>query len=111
MKNRVFSMINGRGQSYLVQANSPEVAIIKAGRMGDLGWHIIDEFSDEQYCYITLKRALSKEYNDLTNELYRYFKSRMRDLYFDAYCHLENIENIIGIREHDEVVRYVVDNY
>ena len=111
MKNRIFNMINNQGQSFLIQANSPEVALIKAGRMGDLGWHIVDEFGDDQYCYTVLKRALARENDDLTNELYNYFKSRMRDLYYQAYCHLENIENIIGIREHDEVIRYVVNHY
>ena len=111
MKNRTFSLVNSRGQSYLIQANSPEVAIIKAGRMGDLGWFIVDELSDNQYCYTVLKRALNKEYDELTNELYCYFKSRMRDLYYDAYRHLEKIENIINIREHDDVVKYVVNHY
>lgn len=111
MKNREFTLVNQYGQSFIITANSPEVAMIKAGRMGDIGWHIVDELSDMQYCYTTIKRALSKENNELTNELFHYFKARMTDRYLNAYTHAACIESLIGIREHDDIVRYVINNY
>jgi hypothetical protein len=111
MKNRTFSLVNKKGQSFIITANSPEVAIVKAGRMDDLGWHIVDELSDTQYCYITVKRALSIEYDELTDELYHYFKASRCDRYFEVFMHADLIENLIGIREYDDIVKYVLENY
>jgi hypothetical protein len=104
-------MINNRGETFIIQANCPEVAFIKAGRMGDLGWHIVEELSDTQYCYTVTKKALSKECDKLTNEIFHYFKSRMADRYYNAYLHAEVIEELIGISDHDDIVRYVINNY
>ena len=75
MKSRIFSLVSKDDKTVIIKANSPEVAIIKANRMGDLGWSIVDELSANEYCYKTIKRALSIEYNELTNELYHYFKA------------------------------------
>jgi hypothetical protein len=111
MKNRTFSLVNKKGQSFIITANSPEVAIVKAGRMDDLGWHIVDELSDTQYCYITVKRALSIEYDELTDELYHYFKALIDDKHFEAYMYADLIENLIGIRDLEDIVKYVVNNY
>jgi hypothetical protein len=111
MKNRIFSLVNKAGQSFIVTANSPEVAIVKAKRMGDLGWYIIDELSVNEYCYKTLKRALSVEYDELTDELYHYFKASRCDRYFEAFIHADLIENLIGIRDYDDIVKYVLENY
>ena len=69
MKNRLFSLVNKKGQSFIITANSPEVALVKAKRLGDQGWHIADELSVNEYCYKTLKRALSIEYDELTEAL------------------------------------------
>lgn len=111
MKNRLFSLINSKGQSYLIEANSPEVALVKANRLGDQGWHIIDELSANEYCYKTIKRALSIEYNELTNELYHYFKALIHDRYLEVFVHAVLIENLIGIRDYDDIVKYVLENY
>ena len=111
MKNRTFSLVNKNGQSFIITANSPEVALIKAGRMGDLGWHIVDELSTNEYCYKTLKRALSIEYDELTDELYHYFKALIHDRYLEAFIHADLIENLIGIRDNDDIVQYVLKYY
>ena len=111
MKNRTFSLINKQGQSFIITANSPEVALIKAGRMGDLGWHIVDELSVNEYCYKTLKRTLSVKHDELTNKLYHYFKALMHDRYLEAFEQAELIENLIGIRDNEDIVKYVLENY
>ena len=111
MKNRLFSLVNSKGQSYMIYANSPEVALIKAQRMGDQGWHIVDELSTNEYCYRTLKRAFNIDYDELTDELFHYFKSVMHDRHFQAFEHADCIENLIGIREHSDIVHYVLSNY
>ena len=111
MKNRLFSLLNSKGQSCLIEANSPEVALVKANRLGDQGWHIADELSVDEYCYRTLKRELSKEYDELTDELYHYFKALMHDRYLEVFIQADLIENLIGIRDNEDIVKYVLENY
>jgi hypothetical protein len=111
MKNRLFSLVNKKGQSFIITANSPEVALVKANRLGDQGWHIADELSVNEYCYKTLKRALSIEYDELTDELYHYFKASRCDRYLEVFIQADLIENLIGIREYDDIVKYVLENY
>lgn len=111
MKNKIFSLVNQNNQTFMIKANSPEVALIKAQRMGDLGWFIIDELSADEYCYKITKVSLGKSYDELTDDLFRYFKAVMRGLKFDAYMYADCIENILGVREHADLVKYVIDNY
>ncbi len=111
MKNRLFSLVNSKGQSYMIYANSPEVALVKAQRMGDQGWHIIDELSMDEYCYRTLKRELMIEYDELTYELFHYFKAVINNRYLEAFVQADLIENLIDIRDYDDIVRYVVNTY
>ena len=111
MKNRLFSLVNSKGQSYLIEANSPEVALVKANRLGDQGWYIADELSIDKYCYKTLKRELSKGYDELTDELCCYFKALIHDRYLEAFVAADLIENLIEIREYDDIVKYVLENY
>ena len=111
MKNRLFSLLDSKGQSCLIEANSPEVALVKANRLGDQGWHIADELSVDEYCYRVTKTKLGEKYDELTYELYHYFKAIMNDKYLDAFIQADLIENLIDIREYDDIVKYVVNNY
>lgn len=111
MKNRTFSLVNSKGQSYFIQANSPEVALVKAQRMGDQGWHIIDELSIDEYCYRVTKTKLGEGYDELAYELYYYFKALKEDKFLNAYIQADLIENLIDIRNYEDIVKYVVNNY
>lgn len=111
MNTRLFSLLNSKEQSYLIEANSPEAALVKAYRLGDEGWYIVDELSADEYCYRVTQTKLGEEYDELTDELYRYFKARINDQYFDAFVQADLIENLINIREHEDIIKYVVDNY
>ena len=111
MKNRLFSLVNSKGQSCLIEANSPEVALVKANRLGDQGWHIADELSANEYCYKTMKRAMSQEYDEMKDILYNYFKALIEDRLFDAYLFADEFENITGKREYEDIVNYVLKFY
>ena len=111
MKNRLFSLLNSKGQSYLIEANSPEVALVKAKRLGDQGWHIADELSANEYCYKTMKRAMSQGYDEMKDILYNYFKALIEDRLFDAYLFADEFENITGKREYEDIVNYVLKFY
>ena len=111
MKNRLFSLLNSKGQSYLIKANSPEVALVKANRLGDQEWHIVDELSANEYCYKTMKRTMSQEYDEMKDILYNYFKALIEDRLFDAYLFADEFENITGKREYEDIVNYVLKFY
>ena len=114
MKNRLFSLVNKDNQSFVVKANSPEVALVKAQRLGDQGWSIIDELSIDEFCYRTIKRALSirnEENYEIVYELFHYFKALREDRWLDAFIQADLIENLIGIRDYDDIVKYVLENY
>ena len=111
MKNRLFSLVNSKGQSCLIEANSPEVALVKANRLGDQGWHIADELSANEYCYKTMKRAMSQGYDEMKDILYNYFKALIEDRLFDAYLFADEFENITGKREYEDIVNYVLKFY
>jgi hypothetical protein len=111
MKSRIFSLISKDDKTVIIRANCPEVALIKAGRMGDLGWSIVDELSIDEYCYTTMKRAISQEYDEMKDILYNIFKSRKEDRLFDAYLYTDEFENITGMRDYEDIVNYVINNY
>ena len=111
MKNRLFSLVNSKGQSCLIEANSPEVALVKANRLGDQGWYIADELSVDEYCYKTMKRTMSQGYDEMKDILYNYFKALIEDRLFDAYLFADEFENITGKREYEDIVNYVLKFY
>lgn len=111
MKSRIFSLISKDDKTVIIRANCPEVALIKAGRMGDLGWSIVDELSIDEYCYTTMKRAIGQEYDEMKDILYNIFKSRKEDRLFDAYLYTDEFENITGMRDYEDIVNYVINNY
>lgn len=111
MKSRIFSLISKDDKTVIIRANCPEVALIKAGNIGDLGWSIIDELSIDEYCYTTMKRAISQEYDEMKDILYNIFKARKEDRLFDAYLYTDEFENITGTREYEDIVDYVINNY
>ena len=111
MNNKIYNLINNNGETIIVYANSPEYALIKAQRLGDLGWSIDCELSDTEYCYNILKTELSKCYDELTDDLCRYFKAIIKDCRFDAYIYADCIENVLCIRNHKDIVNYVLENY
>ena len=111
MKSRIFSLISKDDKTVIIRANCPEVALIKAGRMGDLGWSIVDELSVDEYCYTTMKRAMSQEYDEMKDILYNIFKARREDRLFDAYLYTDEFENITGMREYEDIVDYVLKFY
>lgn len=111
METKLFNLINNEDEVVTIQASIPELAMIKAGRLGELGWSVTDELSADDYCYKTLKRALSKGNDELTDELFHYFKSRIEDRHYSAYLHADCIENLVGIRDYDDIVEYVMRYY
>jgi hypothetical protein len=116
MRNRKFIVVNTADKSYLIRANCVEVALIKAGRLNEADWYVEDELSDSMYCYTVMKRVLAQNkklgfYEEIVDRLYKYFKARISDKYYDSYIQIESIEDLIGIKEHNDLVDYVINNY
>ncbi len=111
MKNKSFVLIDNNDRTFIIKANCPEVAYIKAGRLGDLGWFIEDELDSDKYCYTVMKIEYAKEHNELNKVLFNYFKSKISDKHYDAYLHLDRIEQMINLNNHEDVVNYVLKCY
>lgn len=62
---------------------------------------------DEYALYYTLQRLYEVGYDELIDELYHYMKAYINDLKIDAYMHADCIENLIGIREHEDIIEYI----
>ena len=69
------------------------------------------EFDPIQYCYELTGACLEVEYDELTDELYHYFKAIINDSKISIVLHSDCIENLIGIRECDDIVNYVLNSY
>ena len=111
MNNRLFILTNQNNQSFLIKANCPEIAMIKAERMGDLGWAIEDELSADKYCYSIMRREYMNNYDELVDILYNYFKARAEDRMLDAYMYADEFENITNKRDHEDIINYVLTSY
>ena len=64
-----------------------------------------------------LKRELEKKYNELYDAMYHYIWSWLlnESVYenktsIDVIMYKDEIENLIGIREHEEIIKYVFNN-
>ena len=64
-----------------------------------------------------LKRELEKEYNELYDAMYHYIWSWLLNeslhenkTSIDVVVYKDEIENLIGIREHEEIIKYVFNN-
>lgn len=56
-----------------------------------------------------LKKELEKEYNELYDAVYNYLMAYMYNEihYIDITLYKDEVENLIGIREHEEIIKYV----
>lgn len=59
-------------------------------------------------CYIKMKYYYENNYDESIDILYHYFKSIIDGNQFDTYLFADEFENLIGIREHDDIVHYVI---
>ena len=69
------------------------------------------EFDPIEYCYEITGACLAVEFDELTDELHHYFKAIRRGDDLSILLHSDCIENLIGIRECDDIVSYVLNSY
>lgn len=72
---------------------------------------MIKEFDPIEYCYELTGACLKAEYDELTDELYHYFKALKNGNDLSIILHSDCIENLIGIRECDDIVKFVLNSY
>lgn len=105
-----YSLINVKGESIIVNAVNEFHALIIAGRLGDSGWFIEDELSPERYCYTQLKHIYNPQ-DKLIVKLFQYFKNYTNDQMYRAYLLLEELQNMLDINNHKDLINYVMKNY
>ena len=60
----------------------------------------------EAFRKIALK--YKNDYNELYDILYKYMKTYYKDDFISNYEYKDEIENLLGIREHDVIVNYII---
>ena len=50
-----------------------------------------------------------REYNELYDALYYYMLTYIDDCLIDNYMFRDEVENLIGIRNHEEIVDYILN--
>lgn len=66
----------------------------------------------EEELLFLLKKELEKEYNELYDAVYNYLIVYMHNKthILDIILYKDEIENLIGIREHTNIINYVLNN-
>lgn len=59
----------------------------------------------EAFRKITLK--YENNYNEIYDALYHYMKTYCNDNLMESYMFKDEIEDLIGIREHDDIINYI----
>jgi hypothetical protein len=56
-----------------------------------------------------ITKKYNNDYDELYDSLYNYMKSYIEGYTFDTSLFRDEIENLIGIRKHEEIIKYIID--
>jgi len=62
----------------------------------------------EAYRVISIKYSMDK--NELYDVLYHYMKTYCNEHKMENYLFKDEVENLIGIRDHKEIIQYIISN-
>ena len=68
----------------------------------------VDEKSKEELAFNTITNKFNNEYDEVVDALYQYMYSYINDYMFDVGLFTDEIENLIGIRNHSEILNYIL---
>lgn len=54
-------------------------------------------------------KKYDNEYDELYDSLYNYMKSYIEGYVFDTGLFRDEIENLIGIRKHEDIINYIIE--
>ena len=64
---------------------------------------------EELVAFKIIKEKKAKEYNELYDSLYYYILTYLEDDMTENYLFKDEIENYIGLREHEEIINYILN--
>jgi hypothetical protein len=65
----------------------------------------------DMYYYLKMKEYYEKQNDELIDSLYHYFKALIEEYPFDIVLFKDEIHNLIGLKEHDEIIEFIMANY
>ena len=65
----------------------------------------------DMYYYLKMKVYYEKQNDELIDSLYHYFKALIEGYIFDVVLFRDEIENLIGLRDHNEIIEFIATNY
>lgn len=64
---------------------------------------------DEMKAYKIVEEKYTNNYNELNDSLYHYLKYYLIDENYSDICMFQDeIENLIGIRNHEDIINYIL---
>ena len=63
---------------------------------------------EELTAFKIIKEKKAKEYNELYDSLYYYMLTYLEDDKMENYLFKDEIENYTGLREHSEIIKYIL---
>ena len=63
---------------------------------------------EELAAFKLIKEKMDKEYNELYDSLYYYMLTYLEDDKMENYMFKDEIENYTGLREHPEIIKYIL---
>lgn len=63
---------------------------------------------EELVAFKLIKEKMDKEYNELYDSLYYYMLTYLEDDKMENYLFKDEIENYTGLREHAEIIKYIL---
>lgn len=65
--------------------------------------------SKEVLAFKHIKNKYDNEYDELYDALYYYMLTYLSEEYMDNYLFKDEVENLIGIRKHEDIVDYILN--
>ena len=67
--------------------------------------------SKEAIAFVLVYKKYNNDYNELVDSMFQYMNAHLNNILFDKELFRDEIENLIGIRKHKDIIKYIMTNY
>jgi hypothetical protein len=67
--------------------------------------------SKDAIAFTLAYKKYKNDYNELADSMFQYMNSHVNNILFDKELFRDEIENLIGIRKHKEIINYIIKNF
>lgn len=67
--------------------------------------------SKDAIAFTLVYKQYKNDYNELADSMFQYMNAHVNNILFDKELFRDEIENLIGIRKHKEIINYIIKNF